>query len=210
MWSPRTAAKLAFGPESSRSMTPGVPTRWRGGVGGYDAGQALTFMFPCSLLPLPPSQLKQLSAVAIRICRDRDPDLAVSDAPGTYDRPLPGGGGAPGHRRARGVGIPPRPRARRPGLGDARDAPTRPAHPHPGLHPAAAGRTRAAAWGDRRRTPHLPTLSHKLFQEQGTTVAGWIRQRRSAPAGGTWPTSVGVAPGGGNRRTLGLFQRVLL
>jgi hypothetical protein len=35
------------------------------GVGGYDAGQALTFMFPCSLLPLPPSQLKQLSAVAI-------------------------------------------------------------------------------------------------------------------------------------------------
>jgi AraC-like DNA-binding protein len=150
------------------------------GVGDYDAGQALTFMFPSSLLPLPPSQLKRLSAVTIpasagigaltsqflvHLARTIDgcsPAEAARLATAAievlasrlaHELDALGWVTPETHRRALLIRIQAFIQQR---LGD------------PELSPAMI----AAA--------HHISLRylHKLFQEEGTTVAVWIRQRR--------------------------------
>jgi AraC-like DNA-binding protein len=150
------------------------------GVGEDDAGQALTFMFPGSLLPLPPSQLKQLTAVRIpasagigtltsqflmHLARTIDhcspaeaarlstAALEVLASRLAHELDAMGWVTPETHRRVLLTRIQAFVQQR---LGD------------PELSPG----TIAAA--------HHISLRylHKLFQEQGMTVAGWIRQRR--------------------------------
>jgi AraC-like DNA-binding protein len=150
------------------------------GVGEHDAGQALTFMFPCPLLPLPPSQLRQLTAVPIpasagigtltsqflvQLARSIDQTspaeaarlavaaLEVLASRLAHELDAMGWVAPETHRRALLTRIQAFIQQR---LGD------------PELSPG----TIAAA--------HHISLRylHKLFQEQGTTVAGWIRARR--------------------------------
>lgn len=150
------------------------------GVGEHDAGQALTFMFPTSLLPLPPSQLKQLTAVRIpasagigvltsqflmHLARTIDhcspaeaarlstAALEVLASRLAHEIDAMGSVTPETHRRALLTRIHAFIQQR---LGD------------PELSPGMI----AAA--------HHISLRylHKLFQEEGATVAGWIRQRR--------------------------------
>jgi AraC-like DNA-binding protein len=150
------------------------------GVGEDDAGQALTFMFPSSLLPLPPSQLKQLTAVRlpaaagigtltsqflVHLARTIDhcspaeaarlstAALEVLASRLAHELDAMGWVTPETHRRALLTRIQAFIQQR---LGD------------PELSPG----TIAAA--------HHISLRylHKLFQEEGITVAGWIRQRR--------------------------------
>jgi AraC-like DNA-binding protein len=156
------------------------PYEVRCGVGGDDVGRGLTFMFPRSLLPLPPSQLKQLTAVRIpasagigsltsqflaqlaRTIDDCSPAeaarlstaaLEVLASRLVHELDAIGWVTPETHRRALLARIHAFVQQR---LGD------------PELSPG----TIAAAH-------HISVrYLHKLFQEQGTTVAGWIRQRR--------------------------------
>jgi AraC-like DNA-binding protein len=150
------------------------------GLGEDDAGQALTFMFPCSLLPLPPSQLKRLTAVRIpasagigaltsqflvhlagaidecgpaEAARLSTAALEVLASRLAHELDAMGWVTPEAHRRALLTRVHAFVQQR---LGD------------PELSPG----TVAAA--------HHISLRylHKLFQEEGTTVAGWIRQRR--------------------------------
>jgi AraC-like DNA-binding protein len=130
------------------------------GVGEHDAGQALTFMFPCSLLPLPPSQLKHLTAVGTidqcspaEAARLSTAALEVLASRLAHELDAMGWVTPETHRRALLARIQAFIQQR---LGD------------PELSPGMI----AAA--------HHISLRylHKLFQEEGTTVAGWIRQRR--------------------------------
>jgi AraC-like DNA-binding protein len=145
-----------------------------------DVGQGLTFMFPRSLLPLPPSQLKQLTAVRIpasagigtltsqflmhlaRTIDDCSPAeaarlstaaLEVLASRLAHELDVMGWVSPETHQHALLARVHAFIQQR---LGD----------------PELAPGTIAAA--------HHISLRylHKLFQEQGTTVAGWIRQRR--------------------------------
>lgn len=150
------------------------------GVGGYDAGQALTFMFPCSLLPLPPSQLKQLSAVAIPASAGIGTLTSqfLMHLAHTIDRCSPAEAARLATAALEVLA------SRLAHELDARGWVTPETHRRALL-------TRIQAFiqqrlGDPELSPGVIAAAHhislrylhKLFQEQGTTVAGWIRQRR--------------------------------
>jgi AraC-like DNA-binding protein len=150
------------------------------GVGEDDAGQALTFMFPCSLLPLPPSQLKQLTAVRfpasagigtltsqflMHLARTID-HCSPAEAARLSTAALEVLASRLAHELDAIGWVPPE------------------THQH-----ALLARIHAfiqQRLGDPELSPGIIAAAHhislrylhKLFQEQGTTVAGWIRQRR--------------------------------
>jgi AraC-like DNA-binding protein len=150
------------------------------GVGEEDAGRALTFMFPCSLLPLPPSQLKQLTAV--RIPASAGIGTLTSQFLMHLARTIDHCGPAEAARLSTAA---------------LEVLASRLAHeldvmgwvpPETHQH-ALLARVHAfiqQRLGDPELSPgtiaaaHHISLRylHKLFQEQGTTVAGWVRQRR--------------------------------
>jgi AraC-like DNA-binding protein len=150
------------------------------GVGGDDAGQALTFMFPFSLLSLPPSRLKQLTAV--RIPASAGIGVLTSQflvhLARTIDHCSPV-------------------EATRLSTAALEVLASRLAHEldamgwvTPETHRRALlGRIQAFVQerlGDPELSPGMIAAAHhisvrylhKLFQEEGATVAGWIRQRR--------------------------------
>jgi AraC-like DNA-binding protein len=150
------------------------------GVGEVDASQALTFMFPFSLVPLPPSQLKQLTAVRI----------PASAGIGTLTSQFL-------VHLARTIDHCSPAEAARLSTAALEVLASRLAHELDamGWVPPEAHRrallTRIQAFiqqrlGDPELSPGMIAAAHhislrylhKLFQEQGTTVAGWIRQRR--------------------------------
>ena len=150
------------------------------GVGDHDAGQAMTFMFPCSLLPLPPSQLKRLTAVT----------MPASTGIGTLTSQLL-------VHLARTIDRCSPAEAARLSTAALEVLASRLAHELDAIDSVAPGTHRRALLtrihafiqerlGDPELSPgtiaaahHISVrYLHKLFQEQGTTVAGWIRQRR--------------------------------
>jgi AraC-like DNA-binding protein len=150
------------------------------GAGEDTFSQALTFMFPRSLLPLPPSQLKQLTAVRI----------SASAGLGTLTSQLL-------VQLARTIDHCSPAEAVRLSTAALEVLATRLAHEldvtgwvAPEAHRHAL-LTRVHAFirqrlSDPELSPGMIAAAHhislrylhKLFQEQGTTVSGWIRQRR--------------------------------
>jgi AraC-like DNA-binding protein len=148
--------------------------------GDYDAGQAMTFMFPCSLLPLPPSQLKRLTAVTMPATAGigaLTSQLLVHLAR-TIDRCTPAEAARLSTAALEVLA------SRLAHELDAMDSVTPETHRRAMLTQIHAFIQQRL--GDPELSPgtiaaahHISVrYLHKLFQEQGTTVAGWIRQRR--------------------------------